>query len=232
MQDSTCISIKASIVLHFREGTQAGRNMAGIETSRKHGVTRDGLLDAGLKLFSEKGFDGTSVKEIEAAVGLTPGSGSFYRHFKSKEHLMEEVVHREIEQVRRWRASTMVPEEKRQTRETLRNGFFQSLEAMAAIKDLINVLAREYGQGRFPELMAQLKALLLDEALEVYREEYSQDIQRGVLRDMDPGVLSSILMSSLVGYHLSSMYFGSGPGGVNRQDFADGLAGLIMRDGR
>ena len=208
-----------------------GLNVAGTEASRKHGTTRDSLLDAGLKLFSEKGFDGTSVKEIEAAVGLTPGSGSFYRHFKSKENLMEDVVHREIERVRSWRAGTMVSEEKRQTRETLRNGFSQSLEAMEAIKELINLLAREYGQGRFPELMAQLKALLLDEALAVYRDEYSKDIKSGVLRDLEPDVLSSILMSSLVGYHLANMYFGSGPGGVNRQDFADGLAGLIMREG-
>jgi hypothetical protein len=56
-------------------------------------------------------------------------------------------------------------------------------------------------------------------------------MQSGVLRDLDPSVLSSILMSSLVGYHLANMYFGSGLGAVGRQEFADGLAKLIMREG-
>jgi len=202
--------------------------MAGTEASRKHGVTRDNLLDTGLKLFSQKGFDGTSVTEIEAAVGLTPGSGSFYRHFKSKEKLMEEVVHREIERVRHWRDSTIKSAETSASREKLQRDFLQSLEGLEAIKDLINVLAREYGQWRFPELMAQLKTLLMDEGIEAFHKEYRENIKNGVVRDLDPKVVSAILMSSLVGYHLANLYFGTDFGGVTRQDFASGLADLIL----
>src|SRR5690606_29197695 len=66
----------------------------------KHGSTRDSLIDAGLTLFAEKGFDGTSVKDLEAAVGLSPGRGSFYRHFESKEALMEAVIRREADRLR------------------------------------------------------------------------------------------------------------------------------------
>ena len=50
--------------------------------------TSEKLLDAGAKLFAEKGYDSTSIGEIEAAVGLTPRAGGFYRHFKSKEALL------------------------------------------------------------------------------------------------------------------------------------------------
>ena len=50
--------------------------------------TREKLLDAGAKLFAEKGYDSTSIGEIEQAVGLTPRAGGFYRHFKSKEALL------------------------------------------------------------------------------------------------------------------------------------------------
>lgn len=202
--------------------------MSRTAVSRKHGVTRDSLLDAGLKLFSEKGFDGTSVMEIEAAVGLKPGNGSFYRHFKSKEELMELVVHREIENVRRWRTLMIASVEEGEGREKLKRGFVQSLEGMETIKDLMNVLAREYGQGRFPKLMTQLKALLMDEGVEAFRKEYREAIKKGVLRDMDARILSSIMMSSLVGYHLANMYFGSELGGVNRQEFTDGLVDLII----
>jgi len=205
--------------------------MTVADGGRKHGATRVSLLDAGLKLFSEKGFDGTSVMEIEAAVGLKPGNGSFYRHFKTKEDLMEAVVHREIEKVRAWRAGEIVSAKGGVSRESLKNGLLQSLEGMEAIKDLMKLLAREYGQGRFPELMAQLKALLLDEGLEAFRKEYRDAIKTGVLRELDPRTLSSIVISALVGYHLSNMYFGAEPGGVSRETFASGLVELMMNKG-
>ena len=140
---------------------------------------------------------------------------------------MEQIVHREIENIRSWRNETMVIKDDVQGQEKFKRDFVQSLEGMAAIKDLINLLAREYGQGRFPELMANLKALLMDEGIDVFREDYREAINKGDLLDMDPRILSSILMSSLVGYHLASMYFGSEPGGVNRQEFTDGLVDLI-----
>lgn len=227
MQEYPCFLKNTRLFLLFRVALLAVNEMTTAEVSRKHGVTRASLLDVGLKLFSDKGFDGTSVMEIEAAVGLKPGNGSFYRHFKSKEDLMEAVVHREIEKVRAWRAGEIVSGQD-QGRAKFKREFLESLDGMEAIKDLINLLAREYGQGRFPGLMEQLKALLLDEGLEVFREEYREAINSGVLRDLDPRILSSIMISALVGYHLSRMYFGGGPGGVSRQEFADGLVELIV----
>jgi AcrR family transcriptional regulator len=50
--------------------------------------TRERILDAALELFIERGVAGTTVSDIERAVGLAAGTGSFYRHFKSKEELV------------------------------------------------------------------------------------------------------------------------------------------------
>jgi AcrR family transcriptional regulator len=50
--------------------------------------TRERILDAALELFIERGIAGTTVSDIERAVGLAAGTGSFYRHFKSKEDLV------------------------------------------------------------------------------------------------------------------------------------------------
>jgi len=54
--------------------------------------TKDRLLVTALELFAEHGYDGTSVAQIEAAAGLTPGAGGLYRHFGSKEQLLVAVV--------------------------------------------------------------------------------------------------------------------------------------------
>jgi AcrR family transcriptional regulator len=50
--------------------------------------TRERILDAALELFIERGVAGTTVTDIERAVGLAAGTGSFYRHFRSKEDLV------------------------------------------------------------------------------------------------------------------------------------------------
>jgi AcrR family transcriptional regulator len=200
--------------------------------SKKRGVTRNSLMDAGLKLFAEKGFDGASVKDIEAEVGLTPGSGSFYRHFKSKEDLMEQVVHREIEKVRSWRdlRERATGGSLGDRRAELIMSFRMSLIGLNEIKPLIMLLGREYGQGRFPELMQQLRQLLVDESVEFQSEEYAEDMKNGILKGNDPEVLSSVLMSALVGYHLSNTFFESAPAGIDSDRFVEGLVDLVMAD--
>jgi AcrR family transcriptional regulator len=62
-------------------------------------TTRERLLDAALDLFAEVGYEGASISELERRVGLAAGTGSFYRHFGSKEELLRAAVDREVEQV-------------------------------------------------------------------------------------------------------------------------------------
>ncbi len=56
---------------------------------KKPEIRKDELLDAAERLFVEKGYENTSVKDIYTEVN---GSfGMFYHHFKSKEKVLEEV---------------------------------------------------------------------------------------------------------------------------------------------
>ncbi len=52
--------------------------------------TRTNLLEAGLKLFGEKGYHGTGLKEIVESLGIP--KGSFYTYFESKENFTREIV--------------------------------------------------------------------------------------------------------------------------------------------
>ena len=52
--------------------------------------TKRKIFDTSLKLFSEKGFDATSIEEITAIVGVA--KGTLYYHFKSKEEIFEFLV--------------------------------------------------------------------------------------------------------------------------------------------
>jgi AcrR family transcriptional regulator len=67
------------------------------EVRKVRSKTRDRILDAAFDMFLEVGVQGTTITDIERRVGLTPGTGSFYRHFRSKEDLLAAVLEREIE---------------------------------------------------------------------------------------------------------------------------------------
>ncbi|WP_028066691.1 TetR/AcrR family transcriptional regulator [Solirubrobacter soli] len=53
---------------------------------------RDALLEAGGRLFHERGYNGAGVKEIVDSAGVP--KGSFYSYFDSKETLLVDVVER------------------------------------------------------------------------------------------------------------------------------------------
>ena len=53
-------------------------------------TTRDKILNETLTLFSENGFDGTSVEQIAEKVGVK--APSLYKHFKGKEDIMNALI--------------------------------------------------------------------------------------------------------------------------------------------
>lgn len=58
--------------------------------------TQDRIKSAAMRLFSERGFAKTSIAAIETAAGLAPRAGAFYRHFESKQALLEQLAREKI----------------------------------------------------------------------------------------------------------------------------------------
>ena len=62
-------------------------------------TTRDRIIDAAMRLFSEHGYAATSVAKIEAAAGLKPGAGGLYHHFQSKEAVLAAGIERQLQRL-------------------------------------------------------------------------------------------------------------------------------------
>ncbi|WP_262402908.1 TetR/AcrR family transcriptional regulator [Actinomadura sp. CNU-125] len=63
--------------------------------------TRERIVAESLRLFAERGYAATSVAEIEAAAGLSPGAGGLYRHFRSKEEVLSSAIREHIDRTRK-----------------------------------------------------------------------------------------------------------------------------------
>ena len=50
------------------------------------------IRQAALQLFATNGYRGTSIGDIEKAVGLAPRAGGFYRHFSSKDEILMQAM--------------------------------------------------------------------------------------------------------------------------------------------
>ena len=71
------------------------------------GVTRERILDEAVRLFATRGYDATSVVDIQVACGLSPGSGALYKHFPTKQALLEHAVGRILETMASRHAETV-----------------------------------------------------------------------------------------------------------------------------
>ena len=57
--------------------------------------TREKILDTAIQLFAEKGFNGTTTKEIAEAAGVN--ESLIFRHFSTKRELYGAIIEKKIE---------------------------------------------------------------------------------------------------------------------------------------
>jgi AcrR family transcriptional regulator len=67
-----------------------GAEGASLPVGRQESAARTRILKVGLRLFSRKGFHGTSLRDIAAELELQPSA--LYAHFPSKEHVLAELL--------------------------------------------------------------------------------------------------------------------------------------------
>jgi len=112
------------------------------------------LLDCAARLFGERGFHGTTIRDVVRGVDMLPGS--LYYHFAAKEHLLAAVyaegVRRIIERVHAAIAKRTDPWQR------LTAACVAHLESLLAEGDYAQVMIR-VRPGDVPEVAPQLTAL-------------------------------------------------------------------------
>lgn len=65
--------------------------------------TKQRLVTEAMRLFSEQGYQATSITQIEKAAGLVPGCGALYNHFKTKDAVLAAGIDRQLDRRRAMR---------------------------------------------------------------------------------------------------------------------------------
>jgi AcrR family transcriptional regulator len=142
--------------------------------------TRDRILDAGLKLFSKKGYLGATTKEIAAKAGVA--ELTVFRHFSSKQKLFEEII-------RRYSflpaLKGLLPQLKEMDyADALHEIAGKFLERLSERRDLVRIMNSEI--YRYPLNVREIYHNFIDEVFRTLATYFRELQERKVLREFQP----------------------------------------------
>jgi TetR/AcrR family transcriptional regulator len=164
------------------------------------------LLEAALNLFSEKGFDGVTTKEIAAAAGVT--EAIIFRHFPTKQALYQAVLESEFgrSDYHKWLAQARECMDRNDDR-----GLFRAIAA-AIIEsyrgdprmERVMLFAALEGNGQALEHYRNFCLPLF----EILREYIVRRQSEGALAAHDPGAILSAIAGMAQRYAMFTQMFG------------------------
>jgi len=158
--------------------------------------TRQGIAEAALKLFAEKGYAGTSVADIEQAAGLKPGAGGLYAHFDSKREVFAAAVQSAVTVAdQAYALHGTLPLDDLHSELTVI--VWGSLQLFDATGDWIRVRLKE--AQRFPELFAGGSDLSA-RAYDYLSKWLHAKVADGTLVDHDCDAMAQVLFGAISSY--------------------------------
>jgi len=142
------------------------------------------IITAAVKLFNEKGYPSTSIRDIAALVGLT--QGTIYHYFKTKEDILLEinlrVIDIAIDRVKKIR------DLKCSCREKIHQNIREVFEVIANYKDFLAVFLKEY-----KSLSERNRKMILKKRASyerIFQSIIKEGIRKKEFKEMDVNMMS------------------------------------------
>ncbi|GHG25342.1 TetR family transcriptional regulator [Deinococcus indicus] len=180
---------------------------------------REQILDSASRLFSERGYHATSMRDLAGDLGMQ--GGSLYAHISSKEELLIEIVNQASRQFDEalftLRAEAMPADQK------LREAMYRHIRVVADNMDSATVFFHEW-KHLSPEAYARVTGWR-DTIDAFYRELITQGVQEGTLRaDLDIKMTAYLVLSAV-----NWAYTWYRPGGsLAPRDVAEQFADMLL----
>jgi AcrR family transcriptional regulator len=177
------------------------------------------ILQVALDVFAEKGFKGTSIKDIAEAADIS--LGLMYHYFASKEALLNATVenHSFLPQMKRILKNTrnrpMI-----EVFNELAAGFLKLLDSKAG---LVKILIREIDSS---PTVKKVWSNLVHEGVRLLQEYFDQKVAAGDLRPHNTEITARSVMGILFMYHFTQDVFNTSR--VTKEEFIQEMLINIM----
>lgn len=185
--------------------------------------TRQRIVKEAIRLFAERGYRGTTVGEIEAAAGLAPRSGGLYKHFRSKEEVLQAAIERHVSEIEAVRsAMELMPLGDLRSELTLVARW--TLHELEEEQELMRVIQKDGDQ--FPELVTEVHERIVNRGHQEARKLIARLVEQSGASVRNADALAAVALSSPVAYRIEERMFGVPPGGVGEDDFIEAWVDL------
>ena len=189
----------------------------------KRSNSAERILREAIRLFAEKGFERTSVADIQAAVGLNPGSGALYKHYASKEALLAAAVDDFIAPVAE--AKSALTESSEPAAKTLEQLARMTLAMLAADRDMLRILWRDL--DHFPSLRDRARNERIQASYAALGQWVRARTEAGEFSTDDPDATAAVMLASLVMFRLLDICLGETPGRIGEERFLAAWLALV-----
>lgn len=179
-----------------------------------------------MRLFAERGYDATSVADIQQAAGLARGSGALYKHFPSKRALLEAGIARFVEEGAHEldRLADLPTDDVGAGLAGLAKA---AMSASTMDGDMLRVVYREL--VNFPDLRETVRDQRLQTAFHAVAEWFAAAARHSGSQLDDPEAASAVLFGSIVFFQLAEALLAQTPGGVSAKRFERAWVDLTRR---
>ena len=192
-----------------------------IETERP---TRERLIAAALDLFAERGYEGTSVGDIETAAGLVPRSGALYKHFPSKRALLGAALAERMDAIDA--IDTSMDSAPGDIEAELRLIGGLALEELESERQLARIVMKE--GDRFPEIAADFHDAIVARGRAISIAWFTARAAALGIEVVDAEATAEAMADALIGRKVQSFMFGERLGEVSEERFLDAWVRLAM----
>ncbi|MDP4089444.1 MAG: TetR/AcrR family transcriptional regulator [Bacillota bacterium] len=166
------------------------------------------ILEAALKVFSEKGFEGSRTSDIAREANIA--EGTIFRYFKTKKDLLmglfiplvvkffRPMMFKSVERL-------LSNDENKPIEQVLKEIFMDRLELIRKNAPLVKTIFME--SAYLPEVMDAIRDQLIPKFVPVINKFFKINMDNGTLREMEPGLITRTVMSMLAGYVLLTTNF-------------------------
>jgi AcrR family transcriptional regulator len=160
---------------------------SGPKTEKKS--TKDKIFDVSLDLFSQKGFDAVSVREIARTVGIR--ESSIYNHYKNKEAILDAIIDYFMSELEQSSPPEAEMEKLMETPELFfeigARGFIGRMSAPKTEKVWRIISIELYHNEKIREFF---KKELLEVPIKAWEDIFTKMIEKKVIKPVDPKILA------------------------------------------